>query len=244
MRQLLPEPADVDPATAHARAARAAPAGRPWVVANMITSIDGATAIDGRSEGLGAPADKVVFSALRAVADVILVAAGTARAEGYGPPRTPADRRAERAVRGQAPYPRLALVSRSLAFDVSSPLFTEAPEPPIVFTVAGAPADRRAALEGVAEVVVVGEDDVDLSAALGWLGARGVRIVLTEGGPGLLGQLVAAGLVDEMDLSLAPLLVGGDSPRLAHGAPAHPQRMALAHLWEGDGILFARYVRP
>ncbi|QXC62490.1 pyrimidine reductase family protein [Aquihabitans sp. G128] len=244
MRQLLPVPAaDVDPAAAHAAAARPAPEGRPWVLANMVASADGATAVEGRSEGLGGPADKAVFSALRSVADVILVAAGTARAESYGPPRTPADRRAEREARGQAPYPRLALVTRSLDLDPTSAMFTEATAPPVVFTVTSAPTARRQALDGLAEIVDVGDDGVDLAAALGWLADRGVATVLCEGGPSLNGQLLAAGLVDELDLTTSPLLVGGDSARAAHGPDGEPLDVELAHLWEADGVLFARYVR-
>lgn len=246
MQQLLPHPGPIDPVAAHVQAHRPAPAGRPWVLVNMVASADGATAVEGRSGGLGGPADKVVFSALRAVADVILVAAGTARAEGYGPPRTPEARRTERVARGQAPYPRLALVTRSLELDPASPLFVEAPEQPLVYTVAGAPAERRGGLAPVAEVVDAGRDDVDLEVVLADLARRGAATVLCEGGPGLIGQLVAGGLVDELDLTTSPLLVGGDSKRVAVGddVPA-PERLALAHLWhdEDDDLLFARYVR-
>lgn len=243
VRQLLPEPAEIDPAAAHAAAHRPAPAGRPWVLVNMVASIDGATAVDGVSRGLGGPADKVVFSAIRAVADVILVAAGTARAESYGPPRTPADRQAERVARGQAAHPRFALVTRSLQLDPASAMFTDAPEPPLVYTVAGAPPERLAALAERAEVVTLGRDGVDLAAVLADLHTRGARLVLAEGGPGLNGHLVAAGLVDELDVTLSPLLAGGDSARLAHGPAAVPTPMDLAHLWEADGMLFGRYVR-
>lgn len=243
VQQLLPDLRTVDPAAAHAGADRPAPAGRPWVLLNMVASADGATAVDGTSGGLGGPADKVVFSALRAVADVILVAAGTARAESYGPPQTPPDRQAERVERGQAPRPRIALVTRSLDLDPSSTLFTEATEPPLVFTTASAPTARRAELEAVAEVVVAGEDDVDLHRVLADLRRRGARVVLAEGGPGLNGQLVADDLVDELDVTTAPLLVGGSSPRLAHGPVGAAARLTLAHLWHADGVLFARYVR-
>ncbi len=242
VRQLLPEPAEIDPVAAHAAASRPAPADRPWVLVNMVASIDGATAVEGVSGGLGGPADKAVFSAIRAVADVILVAAGTARAEGYGPPRTTAPRRDERVARGQAPVPRLALVTRSLDLDPAA--FADATERPLVFTVDDAPADRRAALDRVAEVVTMGDHDVDLAAALVDLRGRGAGVVLVEGGPGFNGQLVAAGLVNELDLSLAPLLVGGVSARLSHGALlGPPQAMDLAHLWDADDVLFARYVR-
>ncbi|CAN5890461.1 pyrimidine reductase family protein [soil metagenome] len=250
MRQLLPEPGEVDPAVVHAAAFRPALAHRPWVLANMVASVDGATALDGVSGGLSGPGDKEVFSALRAVSDVIFVAAGTARTEGYGPPRTPADRRAEREARGQAPYPRLALVSRSLDLDPLAELFSAAPEPPIILTSATADRDRHRALSAVAEVVTVETDPpggeeagVDLGRALGELGTRGVSVVLTEGGPALIGQLVAAGLLDELNLTLAPKLVGGTSARLASGPTEAPTELDLAHLWEAEGMLLCRYVR-
>jgi riboflavin biosynthesis pyrimidine reductase len=171
------------------------------------------------------------------------VGATTVRTEGYGPPRTPAERRAERVARGQAPYPRIAGVSRSLDLDPAGPLFSEAPEPPLVYTVATSPADRRAALADRAELVVVDGDAVDLAAVLGDLGRRGARLVLAEGGPGLNGQLVAADLVDELDVTISPLLVAGSSSRLAHGPDVTPLALELAHLWEADSMLFGRYVR-
>ena len=245
VRQLLPEPTDIDPAAAHAAAARPTPPNRPWVLMNMVASVDGATAIDGVSGGLGGPADKAVFSAIRAIADIILVAAGTARAESYGPPKTSANRRAERIDRGQSPYPRLALVSRSLDLDPDAAMFSNAPEIPLVFTVSTAPAARREALAARAEVVAMDGNDggVDLPKMLAYLHDLGARTVLAEGGPGLNGQLVADGLVDELNISLSPILVGGDSARLAHGAAASPEPLTLSHLWEADGLLFARYVR-
>lgn len=243
MRQLLPEPAEVDPADAHARAERPAPAGRPWLLANMVVSLDGATAVAGRSGALGSAGDKAVFSALRAVADVIVVGAATVRAEGYGPPRTPQARRAERLARGQEPFPRIVVVSRSLDLDPTSSMFTEAHEPPLVYTVATAPESKVAALAPVAEVVAAGEDSVDVTAMLADLGRRGVTVALTEGGPVLNGHFLAAGLVDELDLTTAPLLVGGDSDRVTAGAPIATEAFDLAHLWEDDGFLLARYVR-
>lgn len=244
VRQLLPEATEVDPAAAHAAARRPPPDGRPWVLMNMVASADGATAIDGISGGLGGPADREVFSAVRAVADVIVVAAGTARAESYGPPKTSANRRSEREARGQAPYPRLALVTRSLDLDPASTMFTAAAERPLIYTVDEAPSDRRMRLAAVAELVSVGRADVDLVRLLTDLGSRDVGVVLLEGGPGLNGQFVAADLVDELDVSVAPKLVAGQSSRLAHGpAGDAPTDLDLAHLWEADGMLFARYVR-
>ncbi len=244
MRQILPEPAEVDPATRHSTAERPAPADRPWVLVNMVTSADGATAVDGVSGALGGEADRVVFSAIRAVADVIVAAAGTVRADGYGPPRTPAPRRAEREARGQTPFPRLAVVSRSLDLDPDLPLFTEAPERTVVFTTAGADAHRIAALSPVADVVFAGEgSSVEPAAMVSHLHRLGARTVLVEGGPGLNGAFLDADLVDELNVTIAPALVGGSSPRLASGASEHVRPLRLAHLWEAGGVLLARYVR-
>lgn len=228
---------------AHAAAARPAPAGRPWVLLNMVASTDGATALAGRSGGLGGPADHATFRAVRAVADVIVAGASTVRAESYGPPRTSAELQAMRIARGQAPFPRLAVVTRSLDLDPTSEMFTAAPEPPLVLTGRGAPAERHAALGHVAEVHEVGDDGVDLAAALALLGDLGARTVLCEGGPALNGQLLAADLVDELNLTIAPVLAAGRSARAAHGAIEVARPLALAHLWEHEGELLARYVR-
>lgn len=244
VRQLLPEPAEIDPVAAHAAAPRPTPGDRPWVLLNMVASIDGATALDGVSGGLGGPADKAVFSAIRAVVDVIVVAAGTARAEQYGPPRTSPANQAARRGRGQAPFPRLALVTASLDLDPSCSMFTEAPEPPLVFTTDDAPADRRAALHEVAEVVSLGPGRVGPAALLADLAARGVRTVGLEGGPSLNGQFLEAGVVDEVNLSLAPLVVAGSSARMAHASGEAALHLRLAHVWEQDDLLLCRYVRP
>lgn len=209
----------------------------------MVASVDGATAIDGRSGGLGGEGDRTVFRAIRGIADVILVAAGTVRAESYGPPRTAPEVRAARVARGQQPHPRLAIVSRSLDLDPGSALFQEAPEAPLVFTTKDAPGGRRQALAAVADVRDAGETSVDLALALATLWRHGARTVLAEGGPRLNGQLLGLGLVDEVDLTTAAVLAGGDAARFAVGAPPVGTRLELAHLWEEGGDLFARYVR-
>jgi len=245
MQRLWPDPAPVDDVEALVAAApRPSSADRPWVLVNMITSLDGAVAVEGRSGGLGRPADRAVFSALRAVADVVLAGAGTVRAEGYGPPRPRPATRAARSARGQAEAPRLAVVSRSLDLDPGAALFTEAEAPPYVLTCATSPEASRRALEGTAEVIVAGEAAVDLVAGLAELRRRGVRTVCCEGGPTLNGGLLAADLVDEWALSLAPLLVGGDAPRAVVGSlPVGPLETELSWLLEGDGLLLGRWLR-
>jgi riboflavin-specific deaminase-like protein len=244
VRQLLPTSLDhIDPMALHAAARRDAPPGRPWVAINMVASVDGATAVEGVSGGLGSPADKATFRAIRAIADVILVAAGTVRAESYGPPRPSPAVQAQRIARGQAPYPRMAIVSRQLDLDPTMAVFADAPEPPLVLTIEHAPAAAVERLRQVAEVCRLGTDGVDLVGSLALLGDRGQRVVVAEGGPSLNGQLIAADLVDEVNLTVSPQLVGGRSARFAVGADAVPTHLTLRHLWLDGEVLLARYVR-
>ncbi len=130
MRRLWPDPGEVDDVVAMVAAdARPAPGGRPWVLVNMVASLDGAITIADRSGGLGGPADKAMFSALRGVADVVMAGAGTVRAEGYGPAR-PSTPSGPCAGAAEAEVPRIAVVTRSLDLDLATPLFTEAVGPP------------------------------------------------------------------------------------------------------------------
>ena len=244
MRRLWPEPGDVDDVGALvASEARPAPGDRPWVLVNMVASLDGAITIDERSGGLGGPADREVFFALRHVADVILVGAGTARAEDYGPPRASEAVRAERRGRGQAEVPRLALVTRSLDLDPAARLFSDPDRRPLVFTFEGAPTERVSALADVADVVRLGETAVDLPGVLRHLRTEGAEVVTCEGGPSLNGELIAHDLVDEWDQTVAPLLVAGDAGRGSRGPLADPRRFELARLLEADGDLLGRWVR-
>jgi riboflavin-specific deaminase-like protein len=241
---LLPEPAaEVDLDRAYAAAARPRPPDRPWVLVNMVTTADGGTAVDGRSGPLGGAPDRRVFPHVRAVADVVLAAAGTVRAETYGPPKLTEELRAQRAERGQNEVPRLAIVTSSLDLDPTWALFTEAELPPLVITTEDAPADRLAALQRVAVVLTAGTGRVDLHQALGHLHRHDEGVVLCEGGPSLNGQLLASGLVDELCLTVAPLAIGGGSARIAHGPDAPPAGLRLAHVLEDEGVLFLRYVR-
>jgi riboflavin biosynthesis pyrimidine reductase len=250
MLVLWPTPGgEVDPAVAYAHDSRPEPAGRPWVMINMIGSVDGgATDPAGRSGGLGGPADKQVFVAIRAVPDVIVAGAATVASEDYGPPRLSPALRAARRERGQAELPRLAVVTASLRIDPDRRLFREA-DPgsrPLILTTAGADAGRRRALEAVADVIAVGDGRVDWRRAMGALrSAVGARVVLCEGGPSTNAQLVVEDLVDELCLTLAPALVGGAAPRIVRGAAAgHLVPLGLERVLTADGYLFLRYVRP
>ncbi len=232
MRQILPAPIDdVDPTVVYAEAPRPSPMDRPWLVANMVASVDGRAAVGGRTATLSGAADRAVFHLLRSLADVVLVGAGTVRAERYGPVRS-------------GPRPPIAIVSRSLDLDWSSPLFADADQRSEILTCHGADPQRRARAAEVADVILAGDERVDLGGALSELGARGRRMVLCEGGPHLLGELVGAGLVDELCFTLSPLLAGGVEPNLIV-APSldPPRRLELASVIEDDASLLLRYLR-
>ncbi len=220
------------------------PADRPWLRANMVASVDGATTLDGRSGGLSGGPDRQLFHVLRSIADVILVGASTVRVEGYGPAEPAPGFATLRIDLDQPPAPVMAVVSASLDLDPASALFTEAIVPTIVLTCEDSPAERRAALAEAAEVLVVGKERVDVAAAVDALVERGHRRLLCEGGPHLLGQLVAADRLDELCLTLSPLFVGDPVPGLLAGGlrakDARPLR--LGQLLEQDGVLFARYL--
>lgn len=244
VRQLFPVPLDeVSPEELYQADERPPPPGRPWLLVNMISSLDGTVALDGRSGGLGSPGDRRVFAALRAVADVVLAGAGTVRAEAYRPPRPAPAVRDARVARGLSPAPRLAVVSGSLELSPTASWLADADADnrPIVFTARTSPAGRRRALETGADVLVAGDEQVDCGTALGVLGGRGARVVVCEGGPVLNAALLAHGLVDELCLSLAPLLVGGGAG-IVSGDLAAPTSLRLERLLEEDGALFARYL--
>jgi riboflavin biosynthesis pyrimidine reductase len=213
-----------------------------WVRFNFVASADGAATVQGRSGGLGNAADFRVLHLLRRLADVLLVGAGTIRAEGYGGDLVGDDGRSWRLERGLSPHPPVAVVSGRLDLDPGAPLFTEAVARPIVVTTAQADAERRRALARVADVVDAGEASVDPVTAMRALAERGLVRVLSEGGPTLLGSFQQADALDDLCLSLSPVLVGGTAPRIAVGAGEHLRRLQLAHVLEGEGLLLLRYV--
>ncbi len=224
MRRLLPEPSDeVDLVAAYAW-----PEGRRWLRANMVASVDGAVSgPDALSGSLSGPADRAVFRVLRQSADAVLVGAGTVRAEGYRPAALP-----------------IAVVSNQLDLDPTQPLFDAAPHRTLILTSAAAPADRVAALSSGNDVLVCGADHVEPALAVAALHERGLTRLLCEGGPRLLGQLAGAGLLDELCLTTAPVLVAGAAGRILCGPDLGGQRWRLAQLLTDDDSLFARWVRP
>ncbi|MGH3181800.1 MAG: pyrimidine reductase family protein [Streptosporangiaceae bacterium] len=243
MRQLFPVCAD-EPDLA---ALYAYPQGQ-WLRANMVSSADGAASLNGVTAGISSDTDRRVFALLRTLSDVILAGAATVREEGYKPART---RELWTDLRvGRTPTPPIAVVSARLDLDPASPLIAEAPPHArtIVITTAQAPAGRRAELARHADVIVAGDETVDLKAAVSALAERGNRRIVAEGGPHLLAQLAEAGLVDELCLTVAPLMAGPGASRIVAGAPGTgpvvlPLTLTLAHVLEDDGFLFCRYTR-
>lgn len=206
--------------------------------AGFVLATDGGVVADGSSRPLRSCADEAVFHALRAVADAVVVGAGTVRTERYGPVRPRPAGRAWRAAHGRTACPPLVIVSRSLDLDPGSPCFHG---PVVVVTCEATDPVRRGRLAEVAEIVVAGVDEVDLPAAVVALHDRGLSRLLCEGGPRLLTGLVQAGLVDELCLTLTPLLLGA-APQLLSTPLAIPVRLQLRSLVDGeDGVLLARY---
>jgi len=210
---------------------------RPWVQVNFVSSADGAVEIDATSAGLSHAADREVFLLGRDLCDVVLVGAGTARAENYRGVRASAKRVERRRRLGLEDVPPIAVVTRTADLDPASPLFTDTHVPPIVVTTATA---ETAPLEAAGAEILRAED---LPQALEKLADRGLYRIDCEGGPGLFAGLIAADLVDQLCLTVAPLLTGGGAGRIAAGTPSVPRRLDLASILVEDGYTFLRYRR-
>jgi riboflavin biosynthesis pyrimidine reductase len=219
------------------------PAERPWLRANFVSSLDGAAqGSDHRSGTLSSRSDKRIFGLLRTLADVIVVGASTARSEGYLPVTASEARTTLRTRLGLAPSPSIAVVSRSLRIDRG--LLEGGLAPTLVITTESAPAQSRREIGSLAPVLVAGERDVDIDQARELLVTRGLPRMLCEGGPSLMRDLVASGGVDEICLTITPLVLAGDRLRMTQGGSVDPPaRFVLRHLLEEDSQLFCRYTR-
>ncbi len=225
-------------------------AGRAWVRAGMVATVDGAVALDGVSRGISPSVDRSVFRVLRAACDVILVGGGTAREENYGPWPVPDALRAARRERGQADAPVIAQVTSTDRIHVGRGLFDrEAGIAPSAVVVTGsddaAVHARLGATAGPDAVVIAARDKggVDLAAALTQFVDRGWTRVLCEGGPRLLGSLVAAGLMDELCLTVSPMIGIADSPRIIGLDESATSTLTLHGLAVSGSVLLTRW-RP
>jgi len=214
---------------------------RPYVVTNFAVTLDGKATIHGRSGAIGSDADTEMLVCLRTTVDAVMIGAGTMRAERYGRPLGDSAKRGRRERTGLSQDPVLVIVSGRLDLPWDAPVFTDRHARVLIFTASDADPPRTDA-----QVRVVRHDGaVDLTEALAYLrNERGVRALLCEGGPRLHSQLIDAGLVDELFVTHAPKLAGGDGPNLVHGLAELERPLELAWLLEEDGELFARYRVP
>lgn len=247
MRRLLPDPdpgpLDVGALVAGLELAACAPADRPYTIANLVQSADGRATFDGRSTALGDDGDRQVFRALRSVCDVVLVGTGTLAAEHYGRLVRDGALQAAREARGLPVQPLLCTVTRSGRVSREIPLLADPDARLLVYS--GVPIDIGEVAASV-QVVTVDADRLTIAPVLGDLRTRhSARLVLCEGGPTLFAQLLAQRVVDELFLTLAARLAGGDGPTVVSGlALSEPLALSLRWLLEQDGSLFARYALP
>ncbi len=214
---------------------------RPRTIGVMVASVDGHATVEGRSGGLGSPADRAIFRGLRERADALLVGPTTLNRERYSTTLDP-DQRAARIAIGRTPEPLLVTVSRSLSIERDLPLFHEPVLRVVVYTESDAATDWDPA-----RVDVVRLPEATPAAALDDLHRRDVGLVNCEGGPTLLAGLIRDGLLDELVLTVSPLLVGSDPTLgtllpIVHGSVGdQPRQLALRGVWRSDDMLFLHY---
>ncbi len=220
------------------------PDGRPLLRVNFVSSVDGSVTLHGRSGPLGDVADRRVFHLLRVACDAVLVGRATVQIEQYGALKEAERLRQLRLDRGRTADPVLVLVTRSLDLDPADPMFTDAPQRPVIVTTESSARENADRFSAVADLLGFGTGEVDLGAALAELVRQGLPHVLCEGGPHLLGSLLAADLVDEMCLTVAPTLVGPGPGRIVAGSPTPVHALTLAHVLAAGDELLLRYTRP
>lgn len=244
--RLLTEGADIpDPMAPYLAVDRSVPRHECWVVGHMVSGLDGTARVNGRVGALSTDADQRLFRQMRQIADVVLVGAETVRRERYGTVQLSSTQREERRDRGQSELPSIAVVSRRLALDWTASVFADAPPDarPFVITCACADAQLQQEAARHADVIIAGDQSVEPSIALAALADRGHRVVLCEGGPHWLGQLVAADRLDELCLSVSPRMGGDDLP-LCVTPPGSPLvDFVLRGAMVEDNALFLRYER-
>jgi len=234
-----------DPLAPYLAVDRSRPRHDCWVTGHMVAGLDGTAAMAGRVGALSSAADQELFRRMRQIADVVLVGAETVRREGYGPVRLSEQAQQARVAQGRAPVPPVAIVTRSLDLDWSAPVFRAAAHGArtCVVTCAAADPARLVEAEQVATVVLAGEERVDPAAAMRALAELGHRVVLCEGGPRWLGEVVAADRLDELCLSVSPVIGGDPLPVCMNPPGAGVTALALRSVLEEDGTLFLRYER-
>ncbi|MEB3368970.1 dihydrofolate reductase family protein [Saccharopolyspora mangrovi] len=241
MKQIWPEPADLDDHQLE-RLYTYRDSDR-WLVVNFVSSADGAVEIGGKARQLSCESDQKILQLGSDLADVLLVGATTAMVEGFRgvhPDDTTLERRRRHGLPDVAPT---AVVTTGQSLPADAPVITEAATPTIVITCESAPEEMQMAWkEAGAELLIAGVDSVDLAAATESLTDRGLRRIDCEGGPHLFGGLLEAGVVDELRLTVSPMLVSGTHSRIATGNPLEPLNLELASVISEEGAMMTRYL--
>lgn len=241
IQQIWPHTAIIGPA--ELEELYAYPAGPRWLTVNFVSSADGAVEIDGRARRLSGPADRQVLRLGSDLADVVLVGAATAMIEDFRGVHPDEECRDRRRRHGLSDVPPTAVVTTGRSLPADPPVITDASVATLVITCMSAPAKKQKAWRAAgAEVLIVGEDEVDLVTGVGALTGRGLTRIDCEGGPHLFGSLIAAGMVDELRLTVSPLLAAGAHGRIAQGIAAGPAELELASVLAQDGELLLRYL--
>jgi riboflavin-specific deaminase-like protein len=243
MRRLTPDPGptSVEEQISDLRLVELAHHDRPYVVTNFALTLDGQATIDGRSGRIGSDTDTALLQRLRTQVDAVMIGAGTLRVERYGRIVSDPELRAWREGIGLDHDPLAVIVSGRLDLPWDAPLFTDGGGRVLIFSHSDVEAPRTATPVHIERH----QDRVDLAAALRHLRSEcGVRALLCEGGPRLHAQLIDAGLVDELFVTHAPKLAGGDGPGLVVGLAELERPVELVWLLDEDGELFARYRVP
>lgn len=221
----------------------------PWLRTQMVITLDGATTgADGLSGSISGTADKRVFMETRRLTDAVLVGAGTIRAERYKPMGVKPEWQEARTAEGLQPAPRIVIVSGRLDLPWEEPMFSQSASPITVATCASVGEQAREEAERHTQVVSFGNDTVDLRALLTWMRAEGMERIVCEGGEALLDGLVREDLVDEMDLTISPVLAGagyltGPPADALDALTGRYPRFSLAHEFADEGFVFCRFVR-
>ncbi len=247
MKQIFPEEIEVDPAAVYNSDVRTHLKSRPWILLNMVNSVDGFISFEGRAGGLSGAADKNIYQIIRALADIILVGAGTIRAEKYKAPKTPdGDLAAFRESRGQEKRPRIAVISGELNLDPDMGLFADRhleDKPPLIYTKSESLEKGSSGFNSSAEIVAFPESELNVSTIVEDLFNKNAKIVVCEGGPNLNSHLLAAGLIDEFCLSVSPRAVGGEDPATFLNRPVDsPTELSLDRILLEEEFLFCRYL--
>lgn len=218
---------------------------RPFIRFNFVSSVDGSAQREGLSGGLGSPGDRRIFGLLRRLADVVLVGAGTVRAEGYAGALLGTEDIAWREARGMSSQPVLAIVSHGLHMQHDDEALTLSPVPVLLFTSSQVTKEHRARFPSHVEVVQVPEVDqgCDPKEIVKVLLDRGLGFIHAEGGPHLLGQFIAANQLDSLCVSYSPMVLAGSGQRIAHGPQEAVRHLSLHSLCEEDSMLFSDYRR-